>query len=734
MKIKNLLILLIILSVPLFSQTLSGKKFALDPGHGSPRPSSCEPETKRFETYVNHIVVPYLKGYLQSAGATIFTTRADYDSLGPCLSLSEREAVANNNNVDFFQSVHHNAFNGAANYSLVLWEQLNALSCPTGNPQWPNQADRMGGLQAAGLFSVLQTTAGYNRGDYCFLGYNLGVLNDLAMPGVLSEGSFFDNIDEAVRLANLDYLRTEAQTLFYSFLQYYNVPLPTHSTLVGVVNNTGSGRPVKGVLVSIPSLNKHYTVDSLGNGFFRFDSITPGTYSVRVTSAIDTTFTNITLTASTITKRNLTVSTADQVGDVKILSVTGSEGAINLTWVKPAGTVDSIYVYVSQNGSNWGSTHFRSFPGNATSGTVTGLTPGEPYYVRLKAMNAQGLSNLFSKGYGAIASGSGTRGLIVDGFNRFGGSGSWTSPVNNFSIFYGQAIARTNARFNTVTNSVITLASQLNAYDFIIWYLGDESTVDETFSDAEQALVKEYLRNGGKLFVTGSEIAWDLDNRGTTTDKDFFNNFLKARYVADNPTPNTAVAYGVPGNFYDGLNITFGQIYPEDYADVIDTLNGSFRVLQYNATQYAGIAFDGTFIGGSAPGKLVYLSFGVETMSNFEQRNSVITRALNFFDIPTGIEDDVITNSLVPIDFKTAVYPNPFNPSTKLQVNVPEQGYFNIVVFDILGTEIMKVLSGNLDPGIQTFDVNLNSFPSGTYIISIRSEKYSAVQKILLMK
>ncbi|GAB1349567.1 hypothetical protein MASR1M107_17810 [Ignavibacteriales bacterium] len=80
--------------------------------------------------------------------------------------------------------------------------------------------------------------------------------------------------------------------------------------------------------------------------------------------------------------------------------------------------------------------------------------------------------------------------------------------------------------------------------------MGDESTIDETFSTTEQTFVKEYLQNGGKLFVTGSEVAWDLDSRGTVTDKEFFNQFLKASYVADNPTPNTPSASDNPWYFH----------------------------------------------------------------------------------------------------------------------------------------------------------------------------------------
>ncbi len=35
------------------------------------------------------------------------------------------------------------------------------------------------------------------------------------------------------------------------------------------------------------------------------------------------------------------------------------------------------------------------------------------------------------------------------------------------------------------------------------------------------------------FFVSGSEIGWDLDNKGSADDKVFYNNYLKANYISD---------------------------------------------------------------------------------------------------------------------------------------------------------------------------------------------------------
>lgn len=133
---KILLVFIISFDAITSAQNLSGIKICLDPGHGfiPGQAGNCgDAETKRFECYINHYVVPQLKIFLQSAGATIITTRADYDSTGTCITLTQRKAIANNNDVNFFHSVYHNTFKGTFNYTITLFKQVNTNNSPNGN-------------------------------------------------------------------------------------------------------------------------------------------------------------------------------------------------------------------------------------------------------------------------------------------------------------------------------------------------------------------------------------------------------------------------------------------------------------------------------------------------------------------------------------------------------------------------------------------------------------------------
>jgi N-acetylmuramoyl-L-alanine amidase len=237
---KKLIFLTILLSfTSTFAQNdLTGMKFCLDPGHGD------YPNDKPYETRINLRVANFLRDYLKNYGAWVITTRQDS---AVNISLSEREYIANSNNVDFFLSVHHNAFQGNANYTLMLYEEK-----PSGQPEWPGEADVMCNIMADYLHRYLYTTGKSVRGDWSFYNppFNLGVLNDLIMPGVLSEASFWDYPPEVHRLNSLGYLRLEAFALVHSFLDYYSIPKKEDAFLEGVVQEL-NGEKLSGITVKL---------------------------------------------------------------------------------------------------------------------------------------------------------------------------------------------------------------------------------------------------------------------------------------------------------------------------------------------------------------------------------------------------------------------------------------------------------------------------------------------------
>ncbi len=276
---------------------LSGLKFCIDPGHGGHNPANDrhvvpDPGTDFWESESNFQKALQLEAMLESHGAWVILTRYtnDYPNDADEPSLTARWTLANENNVNWFHSIHSNATGGnntSTNYTMVLIKEDIA----TRKAAFPAAID-MSSLIYNNIRAKDRTQAsGGNCGkagvylDYTFYGgpnggYNLGVLRGLAMPGELSEGSFHDYYPETRRLMNNSYRRMEAYAILNAFLQYYSVPLDTFCIVAGIQTNGDNGKPVNGTNVRILPENRVYTGDNYNNGYYLFDSLASGSHTL----------------------------------------------------------------------------------------------------------------------------------------------------------------------------------------------------------------------------------------------------------------------------------------------------------------------------------------------------------------------------------------------------------------------------------------------------------------------
>ncbi len=93
----------------------------------------------------------------------------------------------------------------------------------------------------------------------------------------------------------------------------------------------------------------------------------------------------------------------------------------------------------------------------------------------------------------------------------------------------------------------------------------------------------------------------------------------------------------------------------------------------------------------------------------------------------------------VPEEYAFVSYPNPFNPSTKIEFRIPNSGRVKIVIYDMLGKEVTKLVDDNYENGIYNFVWNANmsggsQLPSGIYIARIEAGSYLKSIKMTLLK
>ena len=90
--------------------------------------------------------------------------------------------------------------------------------------------------------------------------------------------------------------------------------------------------------------------------------------------------------------------------------------------------------------------------------------------------------------------------------------------------------------------------------------------------------------------------------------------------------------------------------------------------------------------------------------------------------------------SLNPEEFTLRNYPNPFNPSTTIEFDLPITEEVRIVVYNIQGQEMEELVHERMEAGHYQTVWNASAFPSGIYLIRLLSDTRCMTQKCMLVK
>ena len=89
---------------------------------------------------------------------------------------------------------------------------------------------------------------------------------------------------------------------------------------------------------------------------------------------------------------------------------------------------------------------------------------------------------------------------------------------------------------------------------------------------------------------------------------------------------------------------------------------------------------------------------------------------------------------LVPSQLSLKAYPNPFNQSCKIVVDLSDNEFITINIYDILGNQVDQIANETLYAGQHTFYWNAFGRTSGVYFIKLQNSHSIQTQKIMLMK
>lgn len=236
-----------------------------------------------------------------------------------------------------------------------------------------------------------------------------------------------------------------------------------------------------------------------------------------------------------------------------------------------------------------------------------------------------------------------------------------------------------------------------------------------------------YTNSNVKLYLVSTDSVGNLLWSKIYGDTNSFHEILDGDCVIKNNSQNSYIITGLNVNFplFDTakvflLNIDSvgNKIWEKKFKkDTLDIFGWAIDNCSDSGYIVTGIAYSYSSFAKSDPPSLLY---ALKT-NKFGEIN------------PIGIN---INTSNIPREFKLLQnYPNPFNPLTRIQFEIPITSDITIKFYNILGMELETFVNMSYLPGIYTYDLNGENYPSGIYFVTLSNGKdYYMSIKIALIK
>ncbi|HEX03693.1 MAG TPA: T9SS type A sorting domain-containing protein, partial [Bacteroidetes bacterium] len=167
----------------------------------------------------------------------------------------------------------------------------------------------------------------------------------------------------------------------------------------------------------------------------------------------------------------------------------------------------------------------------------------------------------------------------------------------------------------------------------------------------------------------------------------------------------------------------------------------------YSLSQYIpGLAPAGDYMFSAYLGSFPWIG---EVYDSFPfSKEGVMTADFSVFDEtelwPTVGAIGEATETVIQTDSDTELpseyalydaYPNPFNPSTRISVALPENAALQVTVYNALGQQVAELVNGRMSAGVHGFTFDASDQPSGLYFIhAMVPGQFTDVKKVMLVK
>ncbi len=380
------------------------------------------------------------------------------------------------------------------------------------------------------------------------------------------------------------------------------------------------------------------------------------------------------------------------------------EKFISLTW-EDSSQNETEFILERKNGSSGTYFALASLGANDTSYVDSvGLTPGQIYYYRVKAVNS-----LIASEY------SGELSVSIDALLPPAPTNAATSAVN------------------TSTIAITWIDNSDNEDGFRL-----ERRADTTGAWAQFAIVDSNITAYSDTgLIDGTKYFYRVRAFNSGGNSAYTNIDSAVTELGAPPVLNAV--NDAPGQ----ITLAWDDASQSEEGFIIERKDGEPSTASFNVIDTIG-ANELTYIDSSLTSETTFtyrvkaFNLLIESVYSPERQVTIVL-----------VEDE----NTIPKEYSLSQnYPNPFNPSTKIRFSIPasldgESRFVTIKIYDLLGRELVTLVNENKKPGNYEVAFNAQNLPSGIYLYRItalagssgRSDKlnpgeFIQVKKMTLIK
>jgi hypothetical protein len=420
---------------------------------------------------------------------------------------------------------------------------------------------------------------------------------------------------------------------------------------------------------------------------------------------------------------------------------------------------DVLHYYIRAGDDVAGDVQYSTLPAN-----ITGFGDFSDPLAYNSSFVVHALPTISDDGFGGYE----VPGMIFwNDFANRGGENEWYGALNNLGLVAGEDydIYYTNRPDSGVGNGIggRTSGLALEHYDNMLYTAGDMAV--NTISNGDFAVdpgndvgaLVNWMSSGNKgLFLTGDNLASDLGINAGASGLSFLETIMGQNvttpdlrsFIGNQTAP---LVHAMPGNpVFQTISswIAYGGCLQINTFDGVTTRAGSTRLAEFGDSNGNPGAYGfsaATLNIHNSTNKVISMPYDFRylyTDSNAKGnaplagRVQILENVLSYFGV--GGKPENVTTVPGAKSFAVSNYPNPFNPSTRIDYQIKAPGILSLKIFNVRGELVKTLIDGRVASSDfvmwdGTNDTGAN-VSSGVYFYEARMNGESKVQKMALVK